>query len=131
MTESEYPTDQLQHCPDQWYQCTGFQRDLLLAIISHEQYNHDPYGLALQEWLQTRYPQNVTNSRVYTNLGDLADRGLIHAEPLSEHKNAYRLTDTGTDCLAAHGRLVDVLELPYLRPGQLGETDSTPGGDTR
>lgn len=118
MTESDSPADQLQRCPGHWYQCTGFQRDILLAIASHDHLGHEPYGLAIHEWLTTRYPQSVNSSRVYTNLDDLYERGLIKRDQLSKRKNAYRLTEAGKECLAAHGRLVTVLGLPEMMPAQ-------------
>ena len=89
-----------------------------MSIASHCHFGHEPYGLAIHEWLNKRYPQDVNSSRVYTNLNDLFERGLIKREALSDRKNAYRLTEPGKECLAAHGRLVDVLELPELMPAQ-------------
>jgi DNA-binding PadR family transcriptional regulator len=118
MTETDSPTDQSQRCPGHWYQCTGFQRDILLSIASHCHFGHEPYGLALHEWLNKRYPQAVNTSRVYTNLDDLYERGLVKRERLSERENAYRLTEAGKECLAAHGRLVNVLDLPEMMPAQ-------------
>ena len=116
MTETTPTHDELHRPPDQWYDCTGFQRDLLLGIATHARLDEDAYGANLHRWLEARYPNNVNRSRVYTNLGDLDDAGLVTRRPINDRKTAYELTDTGRACLAAHGQLVQELDLPELLP---------------
>lgn len=115
MTDPDAPHDQLQRRPTQWYDCSGFQRDLLLAITL-TRLDECPYGMALHEWLDARYPVAFHPPRVYSNLGDLTDAGLIERDGISDRTIAYRLTETGRACLAAHGQFVNALELPGLAP---------------
>jgi DNA-binding PadR family transcriptional regulator len=114
MTPPADPHDQSQRQPTQWYACSGFQRDLLLAIATHHRLDDCPYGLALQEWLNARYPDDVGPSRVYTNLDQLADGGLVTREPVDKRTNAYRLTDAARTTLARHGQFIAALDLQTL-----------------
>ena len=98
----------------EWYACTGFQRDLLLAIATHDRLDDCPYGLALQEWLNARYPHEVGRSRVYTNLDTLTEADLITRESVDERTNAYRLTDAARTTLARHGQFIAALDLQTL-----------------
>ncbi|MBX0288481.1 helix-turn-helix transcriptional regulator [Halomicroarcula sp. F28] len=116
MTETDPTHEEMHRPPDHWYDCTGFQRDLLLGIATHARLGQDAYGAALHEWLEARYPDDVNRSRVYTNLGDLDETGLVTRRPITDRKTAYELTDTARECLAAHGRLVEELDLPELQP---------------
>ena len=121
MTEIIPIHDESHHSPRHWYDCTGFQRDLLLGIATHARLEQDAYGAALYEWLVARYPDEPTRSSVYTNLSDLHDAGLVTRIPITDRKTAYELTDTGRECLAAHGQLVDALDLPAMLPATASE----------
>jgi len=109
-------TDEYSRPPTQWYDCSGFQRDLLLGVATHHRLEESPYGVALQEWLDARYPHDVVRSRVYHNLGELVDADLLTRDPNSAYRTPYRLTDAGRQCLAAHGHFVDALDLSVLEP---------------
>ena len=107
-------TDESRRPPAQWHACSGFQRDLLLGIVTRHRLDEPPYGVALQEWLGARYPHDVVRSRVYHNLGELVEAGLLARDGSSAYRTPYRLTDAGRQCLATHGRFVDALDLPAL-----------------
>ncbi|NLV05976.1 DNA-binding protein [Haloarcula rubripromontorii] len=79
-----------------YYDLTGFQRDLLEAIAAVDD---DPYGLALKDYLDERYPNPVNHSRLYQNLDRLADQGLIIRDELDARTNVYTLTDAGRRAL--------------------------------
>jgi len=112
--------DESNRQPAQWYECSGFQRDLLLGIAAHDHLNERPYGVALQEWLDARYPTTVVRSRVYHNLGELVDMGLIEPMQSPDRKTGYRLTNAGKASLAAHSRFVNALDLSELLPARDG-----------
>jgi len=75
-----------------YHELTGFQRDLLEAIAAVED---DPYGLALKDYLDERYAEPINHSRLYQNLDQLADQGLINLDELDARTNVYTLTDAG------------------------------------
>lgn len=116
MTETNPTHEELHHPPGLWYDCTGFQRDLLLGIVAHAHLKQAPYGANLHRWLDARYPDEFPCSRVYTNLGDLTDAGLVQRNPINDRKTAYELTEEGRECLAAHGKLVEALDLSEMLP---------------
>ncbi|MBX0305797.1 MarR family winged helix-turn-helix transcriptional regulator [Haloarcula salinisoli] len=116
MTETNPTHEEMHHPSGHWYDCTGFQRDLLLGIATHDRLDQAPCGANLHRWLEGRYPHDVNRSRVYTNLGDLYDAGMVKRRPINDRKTAYELTEAGQECLAAHGRLVEELDLPDMMP---------------
>ncbi|QIO25017.1 PadR family transcriptional regulator [Haloarcula sp. JP-L23] len=75
-----------------YHELTGFQRDLLEAIAAVD---GDPYGLALKRYLDERYADPINHSRLYQNLDDLTEQGLINRDALDDRTNAYTLTDAG------------------------------------
>ena len=92
--------------PTIWGALTGFKRDLLRVLAELE----DPNGLELEAALTPYYP-NITHARVYQNLDQLADQGLITKRSVTDRENAYTLTSTGEAHLqAAADRLTDALQ---------------------
>ena len=89
-----------------WYDLLGFQRDLLLvaAEVDGEEL---PKGLALMARLEDRYSGAINHGRLYSNLGDLEDEGLIETEQFDGRTNAYRITDRGRELLAGHRDVID------------------------
>ncbi|EMA09204.1 helix-turn-helix transcriptional regulator, partial [Haloarcula marismortui] len=79
-----------------YHNLTGFQRDLLKAIAAVED---DPYGLALKDYLYERYAEPINHSRLYQNLDQLVDSGLVNRDELDARTNVYTLTDAGQDTL--------------------------------
>jgi len=52
---------------------TGFQRDILYVITGLE----EPHGLAVKDELDDYYEQEINHGRLYPNLDDLVDKGLL------------------------------------------------------
>lgn len=89
-----------------WGDLTGFKRDLLRVLAGLDA----PNGLELEAELKVHYP-NLTHARVYQNLDQLADDGLITKRSVDNRQNAYSLTDDGeTQLEAAADRLTDALQ---------------------
>jgi len=80
------------------HDCTGFQRDCLVAIAAHGD-GREPYGLALKTWLDERYGEPINHSRLYQNLDRLERDGLVTKHELDARTNAYQLTDAGRDAV--------------------------------
>lgn len=85
----------------QWYDLTGFRRDILRVIRSIEKTDLETYGLAIKRELEDRYGKKVNHGRLYPNLNVLVDRGLIEKSELDKRTNEYALTETGHALLAA------------------------------
>lgn len=80
-----------------WDDLTRFQIDLLLAAAGVGPCK----GLALKTELEDYYGTGVNHGRVYPNLNDLDERGLLEKqvrEP-NERSNQYRITQAGRDAL--------------------------------
>ncbi|WP_420182827.1 PadR family transcriptional regulator (plasmid) [Haloarcula sp. KBTZ06] len=93
-----------------YHELTGFQRDLLEAIGAVKD---DPYGLALKDYLDERYADPINHSRLYQNLDQLVDSGLINCDELDARTNVYTLTDAGRHKLQRHAEtLAQLCELP-------------------
>jgi hypothetical protein len=73
---------------------TGFQRDLVfvLARLSGTR----PNGVTVREALDRVADRSVTDARLYQNLRELHDTGLVAKRPIDGRTNAYRLQDEAT-----------------------------------
>lgn len=101
---------------------TRFKIDIL-AVLSEEA----RYGLAVKKELETRYGCEVNHGRLYPNLNQLADEGLVTKRPLDERTNEYALTDQGR---AFIGDLVSwyVERTSYTRAGELPQEEAAADG---
>jgi len=70
---------------------TGFQRDILYVIAGLE----EPHGLAVKDELEDYYEQEINHGRLYPNLDDLVDKGLVEKGQLDKRTNSYTLTRRG------------------------------------
>src|SRR6056297_272228 len=69
---------------------TAFQRNILIILAE------DPrYGLAIKRELETYYDSEVNHGRLYPNLDDLVEMGLVEKSELDKRTNQYALTDDG------------------------------------
>jgi DNA-binding PadR family transcriptional regulator len=73
------------------YDLTGFQRDLLYVTVGLE----EPHGLAVKDELDDYYEQEINHGRLYPNLDDLANKGLLEKGELDKRMNAYTVTQRG------------------------------------
>jgi DNA-binding PadR family transcriptional regulator len=70
---------------------TGFQRDILYVIAGLE----EPHGLAVKDELDDYYEQEINHGRLYPNLDDLVDKGLLEKGELDKRTNVYTVTKRG------------------------------------
>ena len=73
------------------YDLTGFQRDLLYVIAGQE----EPHGLAVKEELEAYYESEIHHGRLYPNLDDLVEKGLVEKGTIDRRTNYYSLTRRG------------------------------------
>nr|WP_306466181.1 helix-turn-helix transcriptional regulator [Haloferax sp. KTX1] len=69
-----------------------FQQQVVKAIIEIEQRGGEPYGLGIKELLSERYNKEVNHGRLYPNLDDLVEQGIIEKSELDKRTNAYEST---------------------------------------
>jgi DNA-binding PadR family transcriptional regulator len=73
---------------------TAFQQNILV-ILSEE----PMYGLAIKRELEDYYGTEVNHGRLYPNLDDLVELGLVDKGELDKRTNEYELTDLGHDAV--------------------------------
>jgi DNA-binding PadR family transcriptional regulator len=73
------------------YDLTGFQRDLLVVITGLD----DPHGLAIKEELEEYYESDVNHGRLYPNLDEIVEKGLVEKGEKDRRTNSYHLTKRG------------------------------------
>jgi DNA-binding PadR family transcriptional regulator len=74
---------------------TAFQQNIL-TILSEE----PMYGLAVKRELEDYYGEEVNHGRLYPNLDDLVEMGLVEKSQLDKRTNQYALTDDGEGAVA-------------------------------
>jgi DNA-binding PadR family transcriptional regulator len=89
MSESQTVTDQ-----DIGFELTEFQYNIL-AVLSDEAM----YGLAVKRQLEAYYGSEVNHGRLYPNLDELTELGLVEKSALDKRTNQYALSDTGYEVL--------------------------------
>ena len=73
---------------------TAFQQNILVILAEEPM-----YGLAIKRNLESYYGTEVNHGRLYPNLDDLVDMGLIKKSELDKRTNQYELTEEGVDAL--------------------------------
>ncbi|WP_339106037.1 PadR family transcriptional regulator [Haloterrigena salinisoli] len=73
------------------YDLTGFQRDLLYTIAGQD----EPHGLALKEELEDYYEKEIHHGRLYPNLDELVNKGLVDKGEVDRRTNYYTITARG------------------------------------
>ena len=79
---------------------TGFQRDILFVLISLDGSN--PSGTDVKRHLRETYGEAINHGRLYQNLRDLVDDGLVEKRPVDGRTNAYRVSPAARDRLESH-----------------------------
>jgi len=82
---------------------TAFQKNILVVLA-----NEPRYGLAIKRELEDYYGEEVNHGRLYPNLDDLVNKGLVEKSELDKRTNQYALTDAGHDAVV--GDIAWVLE---------------------
>jgi len=73
---------------------TAFQQNILV-ILSEE----PRYGLAIKRELEAYYDSEVNHGRLYPNLDDLVEMGLVEKSELDKRTNQYELTEKGEEAV--------------------------------
>lgn len=89
---------------------TLFQQEMLYILAAEG----PEYGLAIKRSLSGRYDGEVNHGRLYPNLDELVDMGLVAKGELDKRTNSYALTVDGIDLLVRdagrRGRIVEALD---------------------
>ncbi|WP_255148662.1 PadR family transcriptional regulator [Halorarius halobius] len=78
---------------------TAFQRNILTILAEEAR-----YGLAIKRELEEYYGSEVNHGRLYPNLDDLVELGLVEKSELDKRTNQYALTDEGENVLVSQFR---------------------------
>ncbi|MDF9746145.1 MULTISPECIES: PadR family transcriptional regulator [Natrinema] len=73
---------------------TAFQNNILVILAKEPM-----YGLAIKRELEDYYGTEVNHGRLYPNLDELVDLGLVEKSELDKRTNQYSLTDDGYDAV--------------------------------
>lgn len=84
---------------EEFYGLTAFKRDCLVAAAAVEESGETSYGLAIKRNLEARYDEEVNHGRLYPNLDDLVEAGLLSKSALDKRTNEYVPTDAAYELL--------------------------------
>jgi PadR family transcriptional regulator PadR len=70
----------------------AFQRDVLYVIGELDD-ESPPYGLAIKEELDRHYANEINHGRLYPNLNELAEMGLVEKGSVDDRTKSYGLTE--------------------------------------
>ena len=73
---------------------TAFQQNILTILAEEAR-----YGLAIKRELESYYDSEVNHGRLYPNLDDLVEMGLVEKSELDKRTNEYALTDEGLEAV--------------------------------
>ena len=82
--------------PDVTPELTAFQQTILTVLAEEPR-----YGLAIKRELETYYDSDVNHGRLYPNLDDLVEAGLVEKSQRDKRTNEYALTEAGYEALLA------------------------------
>ena len=84
---------------------TAFQRDVLVIIENNDQ--EEPNGLHLKSELERFYETKIHHGRLYPNLDELVDKGLVYKSSVDGRTNSYSITGRGQRELDSHRSFFD------------------------
>ncbi len=73
---------------------TAFQNNILVILAKEPM-----YGLAIKRELEAYYGTEVNHGRLYPNLDELVELGLVEKSELDKRTNQYSLTDNGYEAV--------------------------------
>lgn len=76
---------------------TGFQRDALYVIAGLD----TPKGLSIKDELDEYYGSEINHGRLYPNLDELVEKGLVDKSKKDDRTNEYSLSNRGVSELTA------------------------------
>jgi|AntRauTorcE11898_2_1112593.scaffolds.fasta_scaffold01816_2 DNA-binding PadR family transcriptional regulator len=82
------------------YELTAFQRDLLYITAGLV----EPHGLGIKEEIEDYYDKEVNHGRLYPNLDDLVEMGLIEKTDHDDRTNCYQLTTKGEETINSRNK---------------------------
>lgn len=88
---------------------SAFQRDVLLVLLRLEPSEEDSYGLAIKRLLEDRYDESVNHGRLYPNLDELIDLGLVERGQIDKRTNRYTLSPAGRQLIRDHAETIEDL----------------------
>jgi len=85
---------------------TGFQQDILFVLrrIERGLTNEAAYGLGIKRELEDLYGEEVNHGRLYPNLDDLVNKGLVDKEEADRRTNEYATTDLARELVESHAQ---------------------------
>jgi DNA-binding PadR family transcriptional regulator len=90
MSEAQEVTDS----PGIARELTAFQQNTLTILAEEPR-----YGLAIKRELESYYDSEVNHGRLYPNLDDLVEMGLVEKSELDKRTNQYELTEAGYEAV--------------------------------
>ena len=88
---------------------TNFQTHILGILARGPE-----YGLGIKDSLEEHYAEDdINHGRLYPNLDDLVERGLVEKGEIDDRTNEYELTEKGLQTIEAH---VEILSHGLLWP---------------
>jgi len=90
MSEAQSVTD----TPGVAKELTAFQQNILTILAEEPR-----YGLAIKRELESYYDSEVNHGRLYPNLDELVEMGLVEKSELDKRTNQYALTDEGYEAV--------------------------------
>jgi DNA-binding PadR family transcriptional regulator len=90
MSEAQTVTDS----PGIARELTAFQQNILTILAEEAR-----YGLAIKRELESYYESEVNHGRLYPNLDDLVELGLVDKSELDKRTNEYALTEEGYEAV--------------------------------
>ncbi len=73
---------------------TAFQTNVLVILAKEPM-----YGLAIKRELESYYGDEVNHGRLYPNLDELVELGLVEKSELDKRTNQYALTEDGYEAV--------------------------------
>ena len=102
-------TESLAHDDVSATDLSTFEKEILFAITGIEAAGDEPYGLAIKSRLEDQLKMDVNHGRLYPNLDELVNRGLIEKSELDKRTNEYSLTDAGEQLIIEYAERLEAL----------------------
>ncbi len=77
------------------YELTSFQRDILYCTAALD----EPSGVEIRRELEGYSSTEVNHGRLYPNLNQLVDEGLLNKDQKDDRTNQYTLTPLGKELI--------------------------------
>jgi hypothetical protein len=98
-----------------WSKVSAFKRDAIVAVLRRggvpdSAPDDRPHGLAIKRELEIIRDEDVNHGRLYPNLDDLADAGLIQKGTRDRRTNTYHASNRAVECFVSY--LTDYAGVP-------------------